>query len=97
MVTVSCTSTPAGAVIFNEAGQQIGATPMSLRLSRDTKHKLTFRLSGYQDVDRPLDLSAFAGDTMPVDVALPTIARTPPSNKKPPKSGNGGNDISVFE
>ncbi len=97
MVTVNCTSTPAGATILDEGGSQIGATPMSLRLSRDKKHKLTFRLAGYQDVERLLDLSAVSGDSMPVNVALPTIARPPPSNKKPPKPGNNGSDMSVFE
>ncbi|WP_224248914.1 serine/threonine protein kinase [Hyalangium gracile] len=97
MVTVKCTSMPAGAAIFNEEGVQIGATPMDLRLARDKKHKLTFRLSGYHEVDRPLDFSAVASDSMPVEVTLTAIARTPPPTKKPPKQTGGGSDISVFE
>jgi serine/threonine protein kinase len=98
MVTVKCTSTPAGAAIINEEGVQIGATPMDLKLSRDKKHKLTFRLSGYQDVDRPLDFSAFASDSMPVEVTLSAVARpNTPGNKKPPKQGGKDPDMSVFE
>ncbi|MFL5346650.1 MAG: serine/threonine protein kinase [Hyalangium sp.] len=97
MVTVNFSSTPPGAAILDGGGSQIGTTPMSLQLSRDQKHKLTFHLAGYQDVERPLDLSAVSGDTMPVDVALPAISRPPPGNKKPPKPNGGGNDMSVFE
>ena len=98
MVTVKFTSTPAGAAIFSEEGSQLGATPTSLRLARDKKHKLTFRLSGYQDADCPLDLSAVAGDSMPVDVTLTAVARpNPPSNKKPPKQGGKDSDMSAFE
>lgn len=97
MVTVNISSTPPGAAILDGGGSQIGTTPMSLRLSRAQKHKLTFHLGGYQDVERPLDLSAVSGDTMPVDVALPAISRPPPNTKKPPKQGPSGNDMSVFE
>lgn len=98
MVTVKCTSTPAGAAIFNEEGLQIGSTPLDLRLSRDKMHKLTFRLSGYQDADRPLDLSALAGDSMPVDVTLSANARpNPPTTRKPPKQGGKDSDMSAFE
>jgi serine/threonine-protein kinase len=98
MVTVKCTSTPPGAAIFNEENVQIGATPMDLTLSRDKKHTLTFRLSGYQDVERTFVLSNFASDSMPVDITLTAIARpNPPSSRKPPKQSGKDPDMSVFE
>ncbi|WP_224362321.1 serine/threonine protein kinase [Hyalangium versicolor] len=97
VVELNITSTPSGATILNEDGEQIGSTPTSLKLPRAKKHKLTFRLSGYQDAERPLDLSAVSSDSMPVDVTLSAVARPQSSGKKPPKQGGGGSDISVFE
>lgn len=100
VVLVKCSSTPTGAAILNEDGVQIGTTPMDLKLPRDKKHKLTFRLSGYQDADRPLDFSVSDSESMQVDVALNAVARPSPQpgGKKPPKQQNpGGSDISVFE
>jgi len=98
VVLVKCSSTPTGAAILNEEGVQIGTTPLDLKLPRDKKYKLTFRLSGFQDVDRPLDFSVSDSESMQVDVTLTAIARpTQTGSKKPPKQGNNGSDISVFE
>lgn len=99
VVLVKCSSTPTGAAIFNEDGVQIGTTPLDLKLPRDKKYKLTFRLSGYQDADRPLDFSVSDSDSMQVDVALSAVAKPSQTggNKKPPKQTGGGSDISVFE
>lgn len=100
VVMVKCSSTPTGAAIFNADGVQIGTTPLDLKLPRDKKHTLTFRLSGYQDTDRLLDFSVSDSDSMQVDVALNAVAKPSqqPGGKKPPKQQNpGGSDISVFE
>jgi serine/threonine protein kinase len=98
VVLVKCSSTPTGAAILNDEGVQIGTTPMDLKLPRGKKHKLTFRLSGFQDVDRPLDFSVSDSDSMQVDVTLTAAAKpTQTGNKKPPKQGHTGSDISVFE
>lgn len=99
VVLVKCTSSPTGAAIFNEDGVQIGTTPQDLKLPRDKKHKLTFRLSGYQDTDRPLDFSVSDTDSMLVDVSLAAVARPAQTggSRKPPKQTGGGSDISVFE
>jgi serine/threonine-protein kinase len=98
VVLVKCSSTPSGAAVLNAEGVQIGTTPMDLKLPRDKKHKLTFRLAGYQDADRPLDFSVSDSESMQVDVALTAIAKpTQTGGKKPPKQSNSGSDISVFE
>jgi len=98
MVLVKCSSSPTGAAILNDEGVQIGTAPLDLKLSREKKHKLTFRLSGFQDVDRSLDFSASDSDSMQVDVTLPAVAKpSSGTSKKPPKQGSSGSDISVFE
>ncbi|KFE69891.1 serine/threonine protein kinase [Hyalangium minutum] len=99
VVLVKCTSSPTGAAILNEDGVQIGTTPQDLNLPRDKKHTLTFRLSGYQDADRPLDFSVSASDSMQVDVSLTAVAKPAQAGggKKTPKQTGGGSDISVFE
>jgi serine/threonine-protein kinase len=98
VILVKCTSTPTGAAVLNAEGVQIGTTPMDLKLPRDKKYKLTFRLSGYQDADRPLDFSVSDSESMQVDVTLTAVSKpTQSGNKKPPKQGSNGSDISVFE
>jgi hypothetical protein len=98
VVLVKCNSTPSGAAVLNDEGDQIGTTPMELKLPRDKKYKLTFRLSGFQDVARPLDFSVSDSESMQVDVTLTALARpTQTGGKKTPKPGNNGSDISVFE
>lgn len=92
MVMVKVTSKPNGAALFNEEGVQIGTTPTDLALPRDRKHKLTFRADGYQSVERPLDFSVVAGDSVAVDVTLSLTPRA--TTKKPPKQGS---DITTFE
>jgi serine/threonine-protein kinase len=92
MVLVKVTSKPSGAALFNEEGVQIGTTPADLTLPRDKKHKLTFRADGYQSLERPLDFSVAAGDTVTVEVTLAPTPRV--TNKKPPKQGP---DITTFE
>jgi serine/threonine-protein kinase len=86
------TSKPSGAALFNEEGLQIGTTPAALVLPRDNKHKITFRADGYQSVDRLLDFSLVAGDSVVVDVTLTPTPRA--TTKKPPKQGP---DITTFE
>ncbi len=93
-VKVSVTSKPSGAALFNEEGLQIGTTPADLVLPRDNKHKITFRADGYQSVDRLLDFSLVAGDSVVVDVTLSAIPTPRATTKKPPKQGP---DISTFE
>jgi hypothetical protein len=92
MMMVKVTSKPSGAALFNEEGVQIGTTPMDLALPRDKKHKLTFRADGFQSVERPLDFSVVAGDSVAVDVTLSPTPRA--TTKKPPKQGP---DITTFE
>jgi eukaryotic-like serine/threonine-protein kinase len=92
MVIVKVTSKPSGAALFNEEGVQIGTTPTDLALPRDKKQKLTFRADGYQSVERPLDFSVVAGDSVAVDVTLSPTPRA--TTKKPPKQGP---DITTFE
>jgi serine/threonine-protein kinase len=92
VVKVTVTSKPSGAALFNEDGVQIGNTPAELALARDKKHKLTFRADGYQPMERPLDFSFVAGDTVTVEVTLSPTPRV--TNKKPPKQGP---DITTFE
>jgi serine/threonine-protein kinase len=97
-VVVKLTSTPDGAGIFNDENVQIGTTPTSLVLPRDRKHKLRFQLQGYQDAERPLDLSVVADNSLAVDVSLTPVRTASPNNKpKPPKPGPEKPDISIFE
>jgi serine/threonine protein kinase len=96
-VMVKLTSTPAGAGIFNDEGVQIGTTPTSLVLPRDKKHKLRLQLQGYQDAERPLDLSVVADNTLTLDVPLSAV-RTPSTGKsKSPKQSPDKPDVPIFE
>jgi serine/threonine-protein kinase len=91
-VKVTVTSKPSGAALFNEEGIQIGTTPADLVLPRDNKHRITFRADGHQSVDRLLDFSLVASDSVTVDVTLSPTPRA--TTKKPPKQGP---DITTFE
>lgn len=92
MVMVKVTSKPSGAALFNEEGVQIGTTPTDLALPRDKQHKLTFRTDGYQAVERLLDFSVVAENSVEVDVTLSPIPRA--TTRKPPKQAP---DITTFE
>jgi serine/threonine-protein kinase len=96
-VVVKLTSTPDGAGIFNEEGVQIGTTPTSLSLSRDKKHKLKFQLQGYQDAERPLDLSHVADDSVTMNIPLTQVRAASPNKPKPSKPGSDKPDIAIFE
>jgi serine/threonine-protein kinase len=96
-VVVKLTSTPDGAGIFNDEGVQIGTTPTSLVLPRDKKHKLKLQLQGYQDAERPLDLSLVADNSLTLNVPLTPVRTTSTGKSKPPRSGSDKPDISIFE
>jgi serine/threonine-protein kinase len=96
-VMVKLNSTPEGAGIFNDEGVQIGTTPTSLALPRDRKHKLKLQLPGYQDAERPLDLSVVADSSLTLNVPLTPVRTTSTSKPKPPKQGPEKPDISIFE
>ncbi|SET02418.1 serine/threonine protein kinase [Stigmatella erecta] len=98
-VLVKCNTTPDGAAIFNEQDEQIGTTPGMLALPRGQKHRLTFRLAGHQDAERPLDLSIAAGDMLAVDVPLTPLRAAPaPGKPKPARPASPPpSDISIFE
>jgi len=96
-VMVKLNSTPEGAGIFNDEGVQIGTTPTSLALPRDRKHKLKLQLPGYQDAERPLDLSVVADSSLTLNVPLTPVRTTSTSKPKPPKQGSEKPDISIFE
>lgn len=103
-VSVKLTSTPPGASVF-QGDSYFGTTPMDLRLTREL-HVLTFKLEGYTQVTRNLELGKIADDRSNVDVALDPLAakstpppgtgKTGPGKKKPP-SNDQGSGIPVFE
>ncbi|HLL05883.1 MAG TPA: protein kinase [Myxococcaceae bacterium] len=96
-VMVKLNSTPEGAGIFNDEGVQIGTTPTSLALPRDRKHKLKLQLPGYQDAERPLDLSVVADSSLTLNVPLTPVRAPSTSKPKPSKQGPEKPDISIFE
>jgi serine/threonine protein kinase len=91
-VTVRLRSTPSGADVF-EGAAQIGATPVDLKLSKDRVHSLSFRLKGYENAERVLDLSRLTQDATEVDVTLDPHTAAPVVGKKPKHPA----DIPVFE
>ncbi|QSQ15208.1 serine/threonine protein kinase [Myxococcus landrumensis] len=93
---VKFNSTPPGAAIF-EGEEQIGTTPIELMLPRDKSHQLSFRLANHKSEERSLNFSRVAGDSQTVDVTLEAVRTASPSRPKPPRSGNSGSDITVFE
>ncbi len=96
-VLVKCTSAPSSAAILNADGVQIGTTPVELALPRDKPHKLKFQLAGHDDVERPLDLSLVADNTLTLHVPL-TPTRTAPVNRpRPPKPPADKPEITIFE
>jgi serine/threonine-protein kinase len=96
-VMVKLQSTPEGASVFTDEGVQIGTTPTSLALPRDKKHKLKFQLPGYQDAERPLDLSVSADSSLTLNIALTPVRTASPGKSRPPKQGNDKPSISIFE
>jgi len=96
-VMVKLNSTPEGAGIFNDEGVQIGTTPTSLALPRDRKHKLKLQLPGYQDAERPLDLSVVADSSLTLNVPLTPVRAPSTSKPKPSKQGPEKPEISIFE
>ncbi|AGC45890.1 serine/threonine protein kinase [Myxococcus stipitatus DSM 14675] len=93
---VKFNSTPPGAAIF-EGDEQIGTTPIELMLPRDKSHQLSFRLANHKSEERSLNFSRVAGDSQTVDVTLEAVRAAAPSRPKPPRAGNAGSDITVFE
>ena len=96
-VMVKLNSTPEGAGIFNDEGVQIGTTPTSLALPRDRKHKLKLQLPGYQDAERPLDLSVVADSSLTLNVPLTPVRAPSTSKPRPSKQGPEKPEISIFE
>jgi serine/threonine protein kinase len=97
-VMVKCTSNPPGAAILNDEGVQLATTPADLNLPRDRKHRLKFQLAGHQDVEKPLDLSVVAANSLTLDVALTPVRQTTTTRPKPPKQPNNNpSDVPVFE
>ncbi len=96
-IAVRFESTPAGAGVY-EGDVWLGTTPVELRIERDRPLKLSFRLNGYEEVQRALDPSRFAQELPTVSVTLSREASrntAPAAGRSPQKRPS--DDIPVFD